>query len=374
MTSEPKASRVWRLIVDRGDVENEIMAKKPLIVVTRRIPEAGLALLAETNAEIEVVVDDEEAGVSSADLVRALGRAQVLVPLLTEPLDRDLLERAPQLLGIAQMAVGFNNIDVAAATDLGIPVANTPGVLTEATADLTWAMMLSLARRVVEGHQYMVAGRYKIWGPNLLLGSDVGTGASGRRKVLGIIGYGRIGEAVARRAVGFDMEILAYDPGNQQGVEADPKVTEASLEQLLERSDFVTLHCVLNTSTRHLIDRSALERMKSSAFLINAARGPIVDEAALATALEQGWIAGAALDVYEHEPATAEGLEKLPNVVLLPHIASASMDTRSRMATMAAENALCHLRREPAPNVVNPEVYETDAYRRRMNRQFDPAR
>jgi glyoxylate reductase len=343
------------------------MATQPSIVVTRRIPQAGLDLLAEADAAIDVLVHDEESGVATDTLTQAVARADVLVPLLTEPLDRALLSQGPQLLGIAQMAVGYNNIDVDAATDLGIPVANTPGVLTEATADLTWAMLMSLARRVVEAHQYMVAGRYKIWGPNLLLGADVGTGASGRRKVLGIVGYGRIGQAVARRAVGFDMDIIAFDPYNREGVEADSSVRWASFEDLLEQSDFVSLHCLLNDSSHHLIDQAALVRMKPSAFLINAARGPIIDEAALVAGLKQGQIAGAALDVYEREPAMAEGLASLPNVVLLPHIASASDDTRSRMATMAAENALCHLRRTPAPNVVNPEVYETARYRQRMN-------
>lgn len=338
------------------------------IVVTRRIPQAGLDLLEQANATIDVLVHDEESGVATDALTQAVERADVLVPLLTEPLGRALLSRGPQLLGIAQMAVGYNNIDVDAATDLGIPVANTPGVLTEATADLTWAMLLALSRRIVEAHQYMVAGRYKIWGPNLLLGADIGTGASGRRKVLGIIGYGRIGEAVARRAVGFDMDIIAFDPYNRAGVEADAKVRWASLEDLLEQSDFVSLHCLLNDSTHHLIDQAALARMKSSAFLINAARGPIVDEAALVTGLRKGKIAGAALDVYEHEPAMVDGLASLPNVVLMPHIASASDDTRSRMATMAAENALCHLQRRPAPNVVNPGVYDTDAYRQRLAR------
>lgn len=347
------------------------MAEKPLIIVTRRIPEAGLALLEEAGGEIEVLVDDEESGVPPAELARAVERARILVPLLTEPLGRDLLERAPGLLGIAQMAVGFNNIDVDAATELGIPVTNTPGVLTETTADLTWALLLSLARRVVEAHRYMVDGRYKLWGPNLFLGADVGTGASGRRKVLGIVGYGRIGEAVARRAVGFDMEVIAYDPGNRQGVDADPKVAWASMEELLERSDFVSLHCLLDQSTHHLIDSAALARMKPTALLVNAARGPIVDEAALVEALRRGTIAGAALDVYEREPAMAEGLAELSSVVLLPHIASASTDTRSRMATMAAENARCHLRRERAPNVVNPEVYETAAYRQRVGRRDD---
>ena len=217
----------------------------------------------------------------------------------------------------------------------------------------------------------MVAGRYKLWGPNLFLGADVSPGGTGRRKVLGIVGYGRIGSAVARRAIGFDMDVLAYDPHNAAAIEADAAdparhVRAASLDELLRESDFVSLHPLLTPETRHLIDEAALRRMKPTAFLINIARGPVVDEAALVRALREGWIAGAGLDVYEDEPEMAPGLASLPNVVLLPHIASASRETRERMAVMAATNALAHLCGEEAPNVVNPEVYTTAAYRRRV--------
>ena len=336
------------------------------IFVTRRIPEAGLEILRRSGAEVTVSQDDEERGVERADLMAGVAACDVLVPLLTEPIDREVLAANPKLLGVAQMAVGYNNIDVGAATELGIPVANTPGVLTETTADLTWALLMAVARRVPEAHNYMVAGRYKIWGPNLFLGADVGRGASGRRKVLGIVGYGRIGAAVARRATGFDMEILAFDPFNRDGIEADELVSLAELPELLERSDFVTLHPPLTPETHHLIDAEGLRRMKPTAYLINAARGPIVDEKALVDALRAGRIAGAALDVFEDEPAMAAGLAELPNAVLVPHIASASHDTRSRMAAMAATNAVAYLKRERAPNVVNPEVYDSEAYRRRV--------
>ncbi len=335
------------------------------IFVTRRIPEAGLEILRQSGANVTVSQDDEEQGVERADLLAGVAGCDVLVPLLTEPIDREVLAANASLLGVAQMAVGYNNIDVGAATEFGIPVTNTPGVLTETTADFTWAMLMAVARRIPEAHNYMVGGRYRLWGPNLLLGADVGRGASGRRKVLGIVGYGRIGVAVARRAIGFDMEILAHDPFNRAGIESDDLATWVELPELLEHSDFVTLHPPLTPETHHLIDAAALERMKPTAYLINAARGPIVDEKALVDALGKGQIAGAALDVFEDEPAMAPGLAELPNAVLIPHIASASHDTRKVMATMAATNAVAHLRRQPAPNVVNPEVYETEAYRRR---------
>ncbi len=336
------------------------------IFVTRRIPEAGLEILRQSGAEVTVSQNDEERGVERADLLAGVAGCDVLVPLLTEPIDREVLAANGSLLGVAQMAVGYNNIDVKAATELGIPVANTPGVLTETTADFTWAMLMAVARRIPEAHNYMVAGRYRLWGPNLFLGGDIGRGASGRRKVLGIVGYGRIGVAVARRATGFDMEILAHDPFNRAGIDADDMVSWADLPELLERSDFVTLHPPLTPETRHLIDAAALARMQPTAYLINAARGPIVDEQALVHALREGQIAGAALDVFEDEPAMAPGLAELPNAVLVPHIASASHDTRSSMATIAATNAVTHLKREPAPNAVNPEVYDSAAYRRRV--------
>ncbi|MEM1177109.1 MAG: D-glycerate dehydrogenase [Acidobacteriota bacterium] len=338
------------------------------VFVTRLIPQAGLDLLEKAGAALTVHQRDEEAGVERAALLEGVRSNDVLLPLLTEPIDREVMEANPNLLGIAQMAVGYNNIDVDVATELGLPVANTPGVLTEATADFTWAMLMAIARRIPESHNYMVGGRYKIWGPNLLLGADVGPGPDGDRKVLGIVGYGRIGEAVARRAFGFDMEILAHDPFARDAIAEDDKVVWAELDDLLERSDFVSLHPPLTPETRHLIDAAALARMKKTAYLINAARGPIIHEAALVEALRGGEIAGAALDVFEDEPAMAPGLAELDNVAIFPHVASATFATRSRMATMAAENALAHLEKRRAPNVVNPEVYETGAYRERLAR------
>jgi glyoxylate reductase len=325
-----------------------------------------MKLLEGSGAEITVCQTREDAGVSREQLVAGVRSCDVLVPLLTEPIDRELLATNERLLGVAQMAVGFNNIDVDAATELGVPVTNTPGVLTETTADCAWALILASARRVPQAHNYMVGGHYKLWGPNLFLGDDVGPGGSGIRKVLGIIGYGRIGQAVAKRAWGFDMDVLAFDPYNRDGVESSEFASWADLDELLERSDFVTLHNLLTEETHHLIGERELRKMKPTAHLINAARGPVVDEQALVKALQNGWIGGAGLDVYEDEPAMATGLAECENAVLLPHVASASSDTRGLMATMAATNAIAHLKGERAPNVVNPEVYDTEAYRRRV--------
>ncbi len=336
------------------------------VFVTRRIPQVGLDRLEQAGMHLTVQQSDEEQGVERTALLAGVRACDVLLPLLTEPIDREVMTANPNLRGIAQMAVGYNNIDVETATELGIPVANTPGVLTEATADFTWAMLMAIARRVPESHNYMVGGRYKIWGPNLLLGADVGTGPNGQRKVIGIVGYGRIGEAVARRATGFDMEILAHDPFARELINGDDKVTWADLPELLERSDFVTLHPPLTPDTHHLISTAELSAMKSTAYVINAARGPIIDEEALVQALRSGEIAGAALDVYEDEPAMKEGLAELDNAALFPHVASATRDTRDRMATMAAENAIAHMQGKRTPNVVNPEVYDTDAYKRRV--------
>ena len=335
------------------------------VYLTRKIPEPGLAVLEASGADVTTGSTVEEEGPTRQALLEGVIGADVLLCLLTESIDRAVLEANSRLVGVAQMAVGYNNIDVGTATELGIPVTNTPGVLTDTTADCTWAMILGVARRIPEAHDYMVSGKYQIWGPNLFLGDDVGLGPNGPRKVLGIVGYGRIGAAVAKRALGFDMDVIAFDPYNRDAIEAAPHVSWADFEELLARSDFVTLHCVLTEGTRHLIGQEELGRMKESAYLINAARGPIVDEAALVTALDERQIAGAALDVYEEEPRMAEGLAECPNVLLLPHIASATRATRGKMASMAATNAVSHLRGERAPNVVNPEVYDGDAYRSR---------
>jgi glyoxylate reductase len=332
------------------------------VFVTRRIRQAGLDLLTDAGAEVRVWPGEENEGPGSDAVIEGARWADVLLTLLTEPIGRAVMEANPTLRGIAQFAVGYDNIDVEIATDLGIPVSNTPGVLTDTTADLTWALLLSASRNIVGGDAYMRGGNYKLWGPNLLLGEDVSPGGDNRQKVLGVVGFGRIGQAVARRATGFDMRVLAYDPYAREAIEADEQAEWAELDDLLAESDFVTIHTLLTDETRHLISTAAFDRMKSTAYLVNAARGPIIDEEALVVALDEGKIAGAGLDVYEYEPAMVEGLAQCENAVLLPHLGSASRGTRDRMATMAATNAVAMLRGEPAPNCVNAEVYESDAY------------
>ena len=336
------------------------------VFVTRRIRDAGLDILVEGGAEVRVWEGPEDAGPEKPEVVAGARWADVLLSLLTEPIDREVMEANPSLRGIAQFAVGYDNIDVETATELGIPVSNTPGVLTDTTADLAWALLLAASRNIVSGDRYMRGGNYKLWGPNLLLGEDASPGGDGRRKVLGIVGFGRIGQAVARRAVGFDMRILAHDPYAREAIEADEQVEWAELDELLAASDFVTIHTLLSDETRHLISTAELDKMKPTAYLVNAARGPIVDEAALVEALRAHKIAGAGLDVYEREPEMEPGLAALENTVLLPHLGSASRGTRDKMASMAATNAVAMLRGERAPNCVNAEVYESAAYAGRI--------
>jgi glyoxylate reductase len=249
------------------------------------------------------------------------------------------------------MAVGFNNVDVEAASRRGILITNTPGVLTDATADLTWALLLGIARRVAEGDAEMRAGRYKAWGPFYMLGGDV-TGAT-----LGLIGPGRIACAVAARAQGFRMRILYHGRRPSQEIEALGGRGVTS-DELLAESDFVSVHVPLTAETHHLINAQALAKMKTTAYLINTSRGPVVDEQALVQTLKAGKIAGAALDVYEREPAMAEGLADCPNALLLPHLGSATHATRAAMSRIAGENVVAVLQGRRPPNLVNPEVWE----------------
>ncbi|HSF20085.1 MAG TPA: D-glycerate dehydrogenase [Vicinamibacteria bacterium] len=337
------------------------------IFATRRIPSAGLEIL-ERAGRVAVAQDAEDEVVPRAKVLEGVKDADILVSLLTERIDGEIMRAGTRLRGVANYAVGYNNIDVEAATELGLPVTNTPGVLTDTTADLAWTLIMAVARNVVSADRYMRAGRYKIWGPSLFLGADVSRGGDGRQKVLGIVGFGRIGQAVLRRASGFDMRCLAHDPPMQSIIERTEGVEYAELDRLLELSDFVSIHTDLNPSTKHLFGAEAFEKMKTTAILINTARGPIVDEKALVAALRDGKIAGAGLDVFEDEPLMAPGLAELDNVVVLPHIASASRDTRNKMATMCAENAVAHIKLERAPNCVNPEVYHSEAYRKRIAR------
>ena len=317
------------------------------IFITRLIPEPGLELIRASGIPFDLHPEDR--GLSRETLERAARGRQAILCQLTDSIDAPLLESARGCRIVANMAVGFNNIDVPAATARGILVTNTPGVLTETTADLTWSLILAVARRVVEGDREMRAGRFTGWGPLYMLGSDV-AGAS-----LGLIGPGRIATAVARRAVGFGMTLLYHGP------DASPEIDalggrQCSLEELLRQSDFVSLHVPLTDETRHLMNRRTFGWMKPTAFLINTARGPVVDEADLVEALRSGRIAGAGLDVYEHEPRMAPGLAECPNTVLLPHLGSASLATRGAMARMAAQNVLAVLAGHRPPNLVNPEV------------------
>ncbi len=319
---------------------------KSKVYVTRQVPEAGIAMLRN---ECEIEVWEGELPVPRDVLLEKVRDIDGLYSLLTDRVDPELLDVAPRLCVVSNMAVGYDNIDVAACTARGIPVGHTPGVLTDTTADFAWTLLMAAARRVVEGADYVRAGRWKTWGPMLLMGRDV-HGAT-----LGIVGIGRIGQAVARRARGFDMRILYYDPYvPDAGIEG---AASAGLDTLLAEADFVTLHVPLTEMTYHLIGREELRKMKPSAVLINTARGGVVDPEALYEALRDGQIARAALDVTEPEPIPAEHpLLTLSNCIVVPHIASASVATRTRMATMAAENLLAGLRGEPLPNCVNPEV------------------
>ncbi len=323
---------------------------KPKIYITRMLPRAGLDLLAE---EYEVEVNPHDRVATREELAAGIKGKDALLSLLTDTVDAEVMDAEPRLKVIANYAVGFNNIDVAAATERGILVTNTPGVLTETTADLAFALLMACARRVVEADGFMRAGKYEGWGPMLFLGRDI------HGKTLGIVGFGRIGQAMAQRGAGFNMKILYHD-----AIRAPEELEKAynaeyrELPDLLRESDFVSLHVPLAESTHHLIGDAQLELMKTTAILINTSRGPVIDERALVRALAEGLISGAGLDVFEREPEFEPGLAKLANVVIVPHIASASVETRTRMATMAAENACAVMRGEMPPNIVNPEVWD----------------
>ncbi len=321
------------------------------VFVTRAIPEEGLR---RVFAVAEAEVWEDEMPPPYEVLLEAVRGIDGLLCLLTDRIDAHLMDAAGgSLKVISQMAVGYDNIDLPAATARGIPIGHTPGVLTDATADFTWALLMAAARRVVEGDRFTRRGRWKTWGPRLLLGFDV-FGAT-----LGIVGLGRIGQAVARRAAGFDMRLLYFDPVRATAeLERSLGVTYTPFEGLLAESDFVTIHVPLTEDTHHLFGREQFEVMKPTAALINTARGPVVEPHALHDALSSGQIACAALDVTEPEPIPMEDrLLELDNLIITPHIASASRSARGRMATMAAENLAAGLRGERLPHCANPDVY-----------------
>ena len=328
------------------------MSDRPRVFVARRIPDEGLGPVLD---RCEADVWPAELPPPRAELLRRVAGCDGILTLLTDRVDGELLDAVgPQLRVVSNYAVGFDNVDVGACTVRGIPVGNTPGVLTETTADLAWALLMAAGRRVAEGDRYVRAGRWRTWGPMLLLGSDV-HGAT-----LGIVGFGRIGQAMARRAAGFGMTILYHDVARAPAeVEAALGARFVSLEELLADSDFVSLHVNLTDDTRGLINRERLATMRPHAVVVNTSRGPVVDQAALHEALRDGVIGAAALDVTDPEPMAADDpLLSLDNCLVVPHIASASRATRGRMAEMAAANLLAGLAGERLPTPVNPEVYE----------------
>ena len=322
----------------------------PRVFVTRIIPDQGLRLIQDC-CDVDLWMD--ELPPSRDVLIEHARGVDGLLTLLTDRIDGEVMDAAgAQLKVISNHAVGFDNIDVQAATQRGIPVGNTPGILTDATADFAFALLLAAARRVVEGERYVHEGKWKTWGPSLLLGHDV-HGAT-----LGLIGFGRIGQAMARRARGFNMRVLYHDPSAPQP-EPELNATATDLETVLSESDFVSLHTPLTPETRGLMNRERIATMKPTAVLINTARGPIVDAAALHEALAEHRIFAAALDVTDPEPIPADSpLLGLDNLIVAPHIASASVATRQKMSLMAAKNLIAGLMGEPLPNCVNPEVYE----------------
>lgn len=303
---------------------------RPIIFCTRRLPQDPREILGDA---FELRTHGADRPITRAELLDAVKGVSGLLCLLSDRIDRELFEAAgPSLKVVANFAVGYNNIDVAEAARRSVTVTNTPDVLSEATADLAWALLFAASRRVIEGDRMMREGRFHGWEPEMLLGQDI-TGAT-----LGIIGSGRIGTAMASKARAFRMRVLYTGSKKRPEFEAATGGTFVGLEELLSQCDFLSLHCPLSPATTHLIDEAALARMKPTAVLINTARGPVVDEEALVRSLKAGRIAAAGLDVYEREPAMAAGLSELPNVVLLPHLGSATLGTRRKMVQLAASN------------------------------------
>jgi glyoxylate reductase len=322
---------------------------KPLVLVTKRIYPEAIEFLKQ-HAAVDYAESDD--GLTAEELMERIRGKQGVVSQLTDKFSAPVIEQLDGIRIIANVAVGFDNIDVPAATRRKILVTNTPDVLTDTTADFAFALLMATARRVVEGHKFVHSGQWTKWRIDLLVGQDV------HHRTLGIFGMGRIGQALARRARGFDMRILYYDAvGAPAAVERELGLEFASAERVLRESDFVSLHVPLAAHTRHMIGAAQLSMMKPTAILVNTSRGPVVDEAALAEALEQRVIAGAGLDVFENEPQVHPGLLKLDSVVLAPHIASASVDTRRKMCMVAAENAVAALEGKRPANLLNPEAW-----------------
>jgi len=323
---------------------------KNRVLITKRIyPEAVDVL--KQHAEVDYVDSDD--GLAAEELLRRVQGKQAVVSQLTDRFDAGVIEKLDGVRSISNVAVGFDNIDVAAATRKGILVTNTPDVLTDTTADFAFALLMAAARRVVEGHHYVHSGQWRKWYIDLLVGHDI------HHRTIGIFGMGRIGQAMARRAGGFSMRVLYHDAMRApEALEKSLGLEYVSAEDLLRQSDFISVHVPLLPETRKMIGAAQLRMMKATAILVNTSRGPVVDEAALAEALDRKIIAGAGLDVFEQEPNVHPLLLKLENVVLAPHIASASIDTRRNMSLMAAENALSALDGRRPANLLNPEAME----------------
>jgi glyoxylate reductase len=324
---------------------------RPRVFVARRIRPEGLDLL---SAHADIDLWPEELPPERSELLRRVAGVDAVLSMLTDRVDDEFLDAAgPRLRVVSNYAVGYDNIDVPACTRRGVAVGNTPGVLTETTADCAFALLMAAARRFPEAYDYVRADKWKTWGPLLLLGPDV------HHATLGIVGFGRIGREVAKRARGFDMQVLYHDVyGAPPEEEARLGARRVEIDELLRSSDFVTLHVNLTPETRHLMNAEAFAKMKPSAVLVNASRGPVVDHQALHDALKNGVIAAAGLDVTEPEPLPGNHpLLSLPNCLVVPHIASASFKTRGEMARIAAENVLAGVKRQPLPAFVNPEVF-----------------
>lgn len=321
---------------------------RPKVLVTRKIFDESLAMVAK---HCDVESNQRDIPFTPKQLLQKLQGKAGVICLLTDSMSDEVLAKHPQLKIVSNVAVGYNNIDVKAATRRRVMVTNTPGVLDDTTADFTWCLILATARGLIGADRTFRSGKWKGWGLLQFLGHDV------HHKTLGICGLGRIGKGVARRARGFEMRVLYTDTQRvPEALERELGVTFVDKETLLKGSDIVTLHVPLFAETTHYIGAPELKLMKKTAILINASRGPVVDEKALVKALKEGWIAGAGLDVYEKEPTPAPGLTRLPNTVLAPHVASASIETRRKMSDMAAANCVAGLTGQRPPNLVNPEV------------------